>query len=110
MTNYLSGGGSMTEKINGISQDYQEDIDKAVKILKNEGCKVVFLFGSLVEGRFNEGSDIDLAIKGCPPGKFFRILGKLLLELNHTVDLIDLDKKSDFVQFIEREGILINVP
>ena len=99
----------MKEQILEIPQEYREDIDKAVKILKTEGCKEVYLFGSLAEGRFNESSDIDLAIKGCPSGKFFKILGKLLLELNHSVDLINLDIKNDFVQYIEREGVLIYV-
>lgn len=92
-----------------IPLEYREDIDKAVRILKAEGCKEVYLFGSLVEGRFNESSDIDLAIKGCPKGKFFKILGKLLLELNHSVDLINLDRKNDFAQYIEKEGVLVYV-
>jgi predicted nucleotidyltransferase len=108
--NYLSGSGSMEDKFNGIPPEYQEDIDKAVKILKDEGCREMFLFGSLAEGRINESSHIDLAVKGCPPGKFFKLLGKLLLELNHSVDLVNLDQKSDLVQFIEREGVLIHVP
>jgi len=92
-----------------IPQEYREDIDKAVRILKDEGCTEVYLFGSLAEGRFNEGSDIDLAIKGCPKGKYYKILGKLLLELNHSVDLIDLDRKNDFVKYIEKEGVLVYV-
>ena len=99
----------MNVQINEIPQAYREDIDKAIKILKAEGCTEVYLFGSLAEGRFNEGSDIDLAVKGCPKGKYYKILGKLLMELNHSVDLIDLDKKTDFVKHIEQEGALLYV-
>lgn len=99
----------MNARINDIPEQYREDLDKALRILKAEGCTEVYLFGSLAEGRFNEGSDIDLAIKGCPKGKFFKILGKLLMELNHSVDLIDLDRKNDFVKHIEQEGTLLYV-
>lgn len=99
----------MNARINDIPEQYREDLDKALRILKAEGCTEVYLFGSLAEGRFNEGSDIDLAVKGCPKGKFFKILGKLLMELNHSVDLIDLDRKNDFVKHIEQEGTLLYV-
>lgn len=92
-----------------IPHDYKEDVEKAVRILKNEGCKEVFIFGSLAEGRVRVGSDIDLAVKGCPTGQYYRILGKLLLELKHSVDLINLDKKNDFVQQIEQRGVLVSV-
>ena len=99
----------MKKQFHEIPHDYKEDVEKAVRILKNEGCKEVYIFGSLAEGRIKEGSDIDLAVKGCPTGKYFKILGRLLLELNHSVDLIDLDRKSDFVQYIEQEGVLVSV-
>jgi predicted nucleotidyltransferase len=106
---YWARSGNMKERFHGLPRGYRDDITKAVGILKAEGCKEVYLFGSLAEGRVDECSDIDLAIRGCPPGKFFELLGKLLLELSHSVDLVNLDKKSDFAQFIEREGALINV-
>lgn len=105
----MSGGRNLKEQFCEVPHDYREDIEKAVRILKNEGCKEIYLFGSLAEGRINEGSDIDLAVKGCPNGEYFKILGKLLLELNHSVDLINLDRKSDFARFIEQEGVLVSV-
>ena len=92
-----------------IPAEYRKDIDKAVEILKAEGCTEIHLFGSLVEGGYSENSDIDFAVKGCPKGKYYKILGKLLLELNHSVDLIDLDRKTDFVKYIEKEGVLVYV-
>ena len=92
-----------------IPPEYKEDIDKAIEILKAEGCSEIYLLGSVAEGRYNESSDIDLAVKGCPKGKYYKILGKLLLELNHSVDLIDLDRKTDFVKYIEKEGVLVYV-
>ena len=88
---------------------YQKDIRRAVTILKEAGCSKVFLFGSLASGNVREGSDIDLAVRGCPQGKFFFLLGKLLMELEHPIDLVDLDKASAFARYLEKEGELIQV-
>lgn len=88
---------------------YREDIDRAIKILMDAGCKEVLVFGSLAEGRTTAASDIDLAVKGCPSGMFFRLLGKLLLELKHPVDLVDLDKEKAFGEYLQKEGALVRV-
>lgn len=92
-----------------IPLGYREDVKKAIKILRDVGCKEVYLFGSLAEGNTREGSDIDLAVRGCPSGMFFHALGKLILELNHPIDLVDLDRDNDFARYLEREGSLIHV-
>lgn len=92
-----------------LPDDYKKDISRAVKILKESGCSDIYLFGSLATGEYRKKSDIDLAVKGCPRGKFFRILGKLLFELKHSVDLINLDKKDAFASYLEREGELIKI-
>jgi predicted nucleotidyltransferase len=56
-----------------IPVKYQEDITKAATLLKNEGCKAVFLFGSMGTDKIHPNSDIDIGIKGLPPKKFFRV-------------------------------------
>jgi predicted nucleotidyltransferase len=100
----------MKEKLmKQIPQAYQEDINTAVNILTTKGCKEVYLFGSLVKGEFREDSDIDLAVKGLNKGSFFEVLGKLIMRLNHPVDLIDLDKDTRFVNRLKREGNLLRV-
>lgn len=99
----------MKEGISTIPFSYKEDIEKAIRILTEAGCKEVFVFGSLAEGNEREEADIDLAIRGCPSGMFFRLLGRLLLELDHPVDLVDLDKEGDFGRYLEREGTLVHV-
>ena len=63
------------------------------------------MFGSLAEGNVREDSDIDLAVRGCPSGKYFHILGKLLIELNHSVDLVNLDREDSFLKHLEKEGV-----
>jgi predicted nucleotidyltransferase len=69
----------------------------------------VFLFGSLAAGEVKDKSDIDLAVRGCPKGEFFHILGKLLLELDYPVDLVNLDSQDAFAHYLEREGALLQI-
>ncbi len=88
---------------------YQKDIQRAVEILKSAGCSRVYLFGSLVNGKPRNSSDVDLAVKGCPKGSFFGLLGKLILELDHPVDLVDLDSEDPFARRLEQKGELIDV-
>ena len=92
-----------------LPDEYKKELEKAVNLLKKEGCEEIYIFGSLAKDNLNNTSDIDLAVKGCPSGKFFSILGKLMLELNVSVDLINLDKEDNFAKFLKEEGELINV-
>ncbi|MEW6096929.1 MAG: nucleotidyltransferase domain-containing protein [bacterium] len=89
--------------------DFQEDIRRAVEILKKSGCTDIFLFGSLIEGKIRDGSDIDIAIRGCPRGKFFYLLGKLLLALDRSIDLVNLDSQDAFARYLEKEGRLFRI-
>ncbi len=92
----------MTEKM-------KKRVEKAAILLKSAGCKEVFLFGSVAEGSDNENSDIDIAIKGCPPGRFFELLGKLMLELDCRVDLVNLDHEDAFSKHLLNNGQLLHV-
>ena len=92
-----------------FSEEYREDIERAVEILREGGCREVHVFGSVAEGRTRKGSDIDLAVRGCPPRSFFSLLGKLLTELEHPVDLLDLDRESRLVEFLQKHELLVHV-
>jgi predicted nucleotidyltransferase len=92
-----------------FSEPYQRDIYRAVSILKEAGCTQVFLFGSLAVDSMRSESDIDLAVRGCPRGQFFHLLGRLLLELEHPVDLVDLDRQDAFARYLEQEGGVVQV-
>jgi len=83
-----------------------ENITRAIAILKAAGCTDIFLFGSLARGDPSSASDIDLAVRGCPKGAFFRVLGKLMMELEYPVDVVNLDRPNDFNEYLEREGEL----
>jgi predicted nucleotidyltransferase len=89
-----------------VPETHRSDVRRAVTILKEAGCSHISLFGSLTAGRIQTESDIDLAVRGCPQGKFFHLSGRLLLELEHPVDLIDLDKQDPFARYLEEEGEL----
>jgi predicted nucleotidyltransferase len=92
-----------------IPEAFRSDIERAVEILKEGGCSEVFLFGSLAEGRSREGSDIDLAVRGCPTGEFFHLFGKLIGEIKHRVDLVRLDAPDPFAQFLLQQGDLLRI-
>jgi hypothetical protein len=52
---------------------------------------------------------IDFAVRGCPADKFYYAVGKLLSELDHSVDLIDLERDTRFGDFLLTTGELIRV-
>ena len=92
-----------------VPLDYRRDLRVAVDLLKELGCGEIYLFGSLVDGDLHPNSDIDIAVRGCPTDKFYYAVGKLVMELEHSVDLIDLDRTSRFTDAIETSGSLIRV-
>jgi predicted nucleotidyltransferase len=84
-----------------IPVKYRHDIEAAANLLKNEGCKSVFLFGSLVTGNSNENSDIDLGITGLPPKKFFRVYSMLDRSSKNKIDLVDFDENTKFYTLLK---------
>lgn len=98
------------DKFKNLPSYYKEDIEKAVKILKENGAKEVFIFGSIVNGKFNENSDIDIAVKGLKPEKFYKVASILMFELDNEFDLIDLDdNENNFSQMLLKVGGLLKV-
>ena len=98
----------MNDKVQ-LPETYQKDVRRAVEILRGAGCTDIFLFGSLAGGKVTDQSDIDLAIRGCPKGEFFHLLGRLLLELDYPVDLVNLDRQDAFARYLEKEGELLQI-
>jgi len=95
--------------ISNIPENYREDIKKAADLLKNEGCKAVFLFGSMATGKNHENSDIDIGIKGLPPENFFKAYSKLYMDLDNAFHLVDFDFDSDFFSLLSRHGEVIEI-
>jgi predicted nucleotidyltransferase len=92
-----------------IPREYQDDIKKATNLLKNEGCKAIYLFGSMVTGRIHKNSDIDIGISGLPPQKFFTVYAHLDKELSNKVDLVDFDFQKDFYNLLNSLGEVVEL-
>lgn len=104
----------ITETVDLISpldlpESYRKNIARAVKILQGAGCKQIYLFGSLVTGEIHEDTDIDLAVREFPNGRYFKILGQLFYELDYPVDLIDLGRQDLFGDQLAKAGELLQI-
>ena len=98
-----------TNSITVDPPELQRAIDQAAAILKAAGAEAVYLFGSIVEGSFRPDSDVDLAVTGLPPGKFFHTMGQLLHVLPRSLDLVDLDVDTPFTRYLKQKGKLYRV-
>ena len=87
----------------------QQAIEEAANILKAAGAESVYLFGSIAEGTFRPDSDIDLAITGLPPAKFFQAMGQTMAVLPRSFDLVDLDVDTPFTRYLKEKGKLYRV-
>ncbi len=103
------GSGMSTVGEVRIPESHQRSLRRAIELLKGFGCTEVHLFGSLANGRARQESDIDLAVRGCPKKDFFHVLGRLMKELDRSVDLVDLDCKDPFAHYLEKEGELLRI-
>jgi predicted nucleotidyltransferase len=92
-----------------IPVKYRKDVESATNLLKNEGCESVFLFGSLVTGKINEDSDIDMGIKGLPDGKFFDVYSRLYFDFETKIDLVDFDTNNEFYSMLDEIGEVIKI-
>jgi uncharacterized protein len=84
-------------------------IQKATDVLKSFGAKEIYLFGSIAKGTYSKDSDIDLAVSGLPPEKFFPAVGQIHNALKREIDLIDLDELNPFGEYLKSHGELKRV-
>lgn len=75
-------------------------------VLLKMGCTESYIFGSHVTGNADEGSDIDIGIKGLPPQNFFATHSMLEDATGKTVDLVDFDEKPKFFELLKNLGEL----
>jgi predicted nucleotidyltransferase len=93
-----------------MTEELQRRIEQAAAALKAAGATEVYLFGSAADDdRFDDCSDVDLAVAGLPPEKFFRAMGAARCILDRTLDLVDLDEPSPFVRRLKEKGQLRRV-
>lgn len=83
--------------------DLKERIGRAAAVLKAAGAREVYVFGSAARGRLRASSDVDLAVSGLPPERFFRAMGEAADALGRDLDLVDLDDESPFTRYLREE-------
>lgn len=84
-------------------------LEQGAALLKDAGAREVYVFGSVAAGRAGEGSDVDLAVAGLPPERFFPVMARLADLFDRTVDLVDLDDSTPFITYLRRKGLLQSV-
>jgi predicted nucleotidyltransferase len=97
-----------------ISQNGRLSIDDpslraAATLLLGMGASEVFIFGSAARNELRPDSDIDIAVRGLPPARFFAAVSGATDLLGRPADLIDLDDRSHAVRYILGSGELIRV-
>ncbi len=92
-----------------IPEEFEKDIDLAVEYLKTLSVAEIYLFGSVVKGTPSGRSDLDIAVRGIDPLKFFLAISELQGLLEHDVDLINLDFRDEFTESLEKSGELLRV-
>lgn len=66
----------------------------------------VWLFGSAAENE-TSARDIDLAVEGLAPNRFFDFYRRLYFELPKPVDLVDLSENPPIAAIIRAKGVRI---
>lgn len=92
-----------------MTEILEQLIKKAVQALREEGAREVFIFGSAADVSADHVSDIDLAVKGLPPKRFIKAMGKVGDILQCPFDLVDLDEENPFTRYLREEGELRRV-
>ena len=82
------------------------DTDKKIieQLARKYHAKRVVLFGSSLSPA-REYRDIDIGVEGIEEKDFYTFYGELLCALSKPVDIIDLSKKTRFIELILREGV-----
>jgi uncharacterized protein len=92
-----------------IDRRFISDLEIAIEYLQAIGCSEVYIFGSIAHGSSQSQSDIDIAVRGIQPDKFFFVYGELISRLQHDVDLVDLDLQKNFGKSLTELGQLRRV-
>lgn len=85
----------------------EKDRETIQELARKYQISKVLLFGSSLS-ESAESRDIDIAIEGIADKDYFSFYGELLCRLSKPVDVIDLTKKSKFVELVLREGIRLD--
>lgn len=83
------------------------NLKKIVSLCRKYEVEKVLLFGSCVDD-IKHARDIDIAVKGINPRKFFEFYSKVYFAVNGEVDIIDLkDVSPYFAQCVYSRGKIL---
>ena len=83
-----------------------ETAKHAARILRQEfGVRRVVLFGSMLQPKIHEDSDIDLAVWNLSKSDYFQAVGKLQGLSEFEIDLIEAENAPDYIIEAIAQGI-----
>lgn len=100
----------LTPEMRAAAEAARAEAKRLAQILADEfGVKRVYLFGSFAWGfETRPDSDIDLAVEGLPPEKFFKAYGRLENTTRYAFDLVPLEQaRSRLRERILKSGIVL---
>lgn len=84
-------------------------IAEAAAVLRELGATEVYVFGSVATGKQRPDSDLDMAVTGIPPARYFTAASRASEAAGREVDLVDLDDETPMVRFLKGSGDLVRV-
>lgn len=88
-------------------ESFINDVNNIIRISKEYDAEKVFLFGSCLD-ETESANDIDIAVKGVNPEKFFEMYGKILGAVENEIDLVPIENiREHFANNIFENGKLI---
>ena len=86
---------------------FNNDLVEIIRVSKEYDAEKVILFGSCLE-EIESANDIDIAVKGVNPEKFFEMYGKIIRAAASEIDLVPIeDIREHFANNILKKGRLI---
>ena len=92
-----------------MKSETRDLIAQAAAELKAAGAREVYVFGSAAAGDLPADSDLDLAVAGLPPSRFYGLVARLHQLMRRPVDLVDLDSPTPFTRHLREAEDLVRV-
>lgn len=78
-----------------------------VRIAREYGVRRIWLFGSSLDPSIDEPNDIDLAVEGVSPERFYEFYAKLGRALPSIIDLIDMESDDPMRHIVRDRGVVL---
>jgi len=94
------------ERMAKLRDQVRGELPRVADLLRTRyGVMRIRLFGSVARGEIHERSDVDLAVEGLDPGRFFRAAADCMAILSLPLDLVSIETAPPGLrERIEQEG------